>query len=132
MCLFLGGGLLFAFVDAVAQIREWLDSLEPTACDGECKWEICIDGWHIHVDVIEHMEPFCYFPPDEPMKEDPTHQLFGQQGLYWRSTGDGHEGLGRFSNDDDLLRAWRDARLRDQESGTTGVEDEEDNGLDAD
>ncbi len=24
------------------------------------------------------------------------------------------------------------ARLRDQESGTTGVEDEEDNGLDAD
>ena len=90
------------------------------------------DVGHIHVDVIEHMEPFCYFPPDEPMKEDPTHQLFGQQGLYWRSTGDGHEGLGRFSNDDDLLRAWRDARLRDQESGTTGVEDEEDNGLDAD
>ena len=121
-----------AAAEEEAQIREWLDSLEPTACHGACKREICIDGWHIHVDVIEHMEPDFYFPPDEPMKEDPTHQLFGQQGLYWRSTGDGHEGLGRFSNDDDLLRAWRDARLRDQESGTTGVEGEEAKDLDAD
>nr|MBC8363378.1 HEAT repeat domain-containing protein [Actinomycetota bacterium] len=107
------------------QIREWMDSLEPTACEGECDWYICIDGWHIHDDVIEHMEPCNYFPPDEPMKEDPTHQLFEQRGLYWRSTERGHEELGRFTNDDDLYRAWRDARLRDQQADESGGEADE-------